>query len=362
MKYLVLLLILIGFVGTSYGFEPAMNQAPLSYFGYFDDHGDKVTELVVGEEYFIKAKFFWPESYFQPYEFFAEINDDKNNKVIERLSVQGAITPNTELEIEFSWTPKETGKFRNFSELWATDKPFVIIGVPQYDLVVSNDNASNRIPGGNFSPDKTVYPVPWENRSPLKQFKSGTRIDQIQCKEGLAVVLKASNGHPNCVKHETLEKLRERGWAEPLGDIVFQRPTQSKPEDNGTLSESDYDPHSPRCGSGVVPYIPKNWQATGKHPSDETWEALGNYLMKQEFYKELQQRNIIFEPACFGVYTGFADAIYPPRFSMCTVVTAIYMEALVREFDVTNFEINNEIPYQCDENYHGCLCGIENEN
>lgn len=134
-----------------------------------------------------------------------------------------------------------------------------------------------------------------------------------------------------------------------------------------TLSESDYNPHSPRCGSGVVPYIPDNWQTTGMHPSDETWEALGNYLMKQEFYKELQNRNIVFEPACFGVYTGIVEQSYPPRFSMCSVVTAsngtnIYLEGTIREFDVTYFDIDNEIPYQCDDNQGSCLCGIENEN
>ncbi len=72
---------------------------------------------------------------------------------------------------------------------------------------------------------------------PLKQFKSGISVDQIQCKEGFAVAIKKTNGNPNCVKHETLEKLRERGWAEPLGDIVFQRPSQ-------TESEPAFTPHS----------------------------------------------------------------------------------------------------------------------
>ena len=119
---------MIGFVIPAFASEPSMNIAPLSYFGYFDEHGDKVTELV-GKEYLIKAKFFWPELYSQPYEFFAEINDDKNKKVIERLFVYGTLTPNNDLEIEFSWTPKETGNFRNFSELWTTDTSSVIIGI-----------------------------------------------------------------------------------------------------------------------------------------------------------------------------------------------------------------------------------------
>lgn len=58
--------------------------------------------------------------------------------------------------------------------------------------------------------------------SPLKQFKSGIAIDQIQCREGFTVVIKKSNGNPNCIKYETLEKLRERGWAKFLFEIQIQ--------------------------------------------------------------------------------------------------------------------------------------------
>jgi hypothetical protein len=141
----------------------------------------------------------------------------------------------------------------------------------------------------------------------------------------------------------------------------------SEPEPDDTLSESNYDPSQVRCSSGVIPYIPKDWQTTGKHPSDETWETLDRHLMSQFFFKELQERNIVFKPACFGVYTGFADAIYPPRYSMCSMVTAsngtnIYLEGTIREFDVDSFYIDDKIPYQCDDEHHGCLCGLENEN
>lgn len=48
--------------------------------------------------------------------------------------------------------------------------------------------------------------------SPTQQFKSGVQIDQIQCREGLTVAIKASNGNPVCVKLETMQKLIQRGW------------------------------------------------------------------------------------------------------------------------------------------------------
>lgn len=67
---------------------------------------------------------------------------------------------------------------------------------------------------------KVFYEKPRD--SPLKQYKSGIPIDQIQCKEGFVISLKASNGNPNCVKRESLEKLRERGWAEPVSLLETQ--------------------------------------------------------------------------------------------------------------------------------------------
>ena len=48
--------------------------------------------------------------------------------------------------------------------------------------------------------------------SPLKQFRSGISIDEIQCKESLILVIK-NNGSPACVTPETRQNLIDRGWA-----------------------------------------------------------------------------------------------------------------------------------------------------
>lgn len=48
--------------------------------------------------------------------------------------------------------------------------------------------------------------------SPLKQFRSGIVIDEIQCKESLILVTR-HDGSPACVKPETKEKLMQKGWA-----------------------------------------------------------------------------------------------------------------------------------------------------
>jgi hypothetical protein len=67
-------------------------------------------------------------------------------------------------------------------------------------------------------------------QSPLKQFKAGIPINEIQCKNGLVEAIKNSNNSPACVKLETKIKLIQRGWAEPLGDVMFGRTIQPEPQ------------------------------------------------------------------------------------------------------------------------------------
>ena len=53
--------------------------------------------------------------------------------------------------------------------------------------------------------------VPDDLLSPLKQFKSGIDSTEIQCKEGLQLIIKKNNS-PACVRMDTAIKLEERGW------------------------------------------------------------------------------------------------------------------------------------------------------
>lgn len=167
------------------------------------------------------------------------------------------------------------------------------------------------------------------------------------CKEGYVNAVKNRTGEIFCVKPQTLQKLIQRGWA--------------KSESIPSSVQSEYDPYNTRCSIGVIPAISEYWQSFGIWPSDKDWESLGRYLVQQKFYQELKSRNIIFEPACFGVHTGPIEESYPPRFAMCSTVmasngTQLYLEGTVNEFDITYFNIDNKIPYQCDERHSGCLC------
>ena len=63
--------------------------------------------------------------------------------------------------------------------------------------------------------------------TPLKQFKSGVAIDGIHCRESFILIPKHDSS-PACVKPETISKLIERGWATQslVQDIVMK--TMSK--------------------------------------------------------------------------------------------------------------------------------------
>ncbi len=44
---------------------------------------------------------------------------------------------------------------------------------------------------------------------------AGTSVDGVECREGLNLVLKASNGKAMCLNSSTAEKLIEKGIAAP---------------------------------------------------------------------------------------------------------------------------------------------------
>ena len=49
--------------------------------------------------------------------------------------------------------------------------------------------------------------------SPLKQFKSGISAQQVECKTGLELIIKAKDNSPACVSHSSASALMNRGWA-----------------------------------------------------------------------------------------------------------------------------------------------------
>ncbi len=53
--------------------------------------------------------------------------------------------------------------------------------------------------------------------SPFAQVKSGIAVNDVKCKEGLQLVIKAEDGSPACVTSGTATKLLDRGWTKNSG-------------------------------------------------------------------------------------------------------------------------------------------------
>jgi hypothetical protein len=82
----------------------------------------------------------------------------------------------------------------------------------------SDDHCIGRCAGNSEGIFKEIIPLS-QQKSPLKQFKLGISIDEIQCKENLFLIQKY-DGSPACVKKDTIPKLIERGWAEETQSTV----------------------------------------------------------------------------------------------------------------------------------------------
>jgi hypothetical protein len=83
--------------------------------------------------------------------------------------------------------------------------------IGQFGVIGDHESVDITISGTKVTP---VVATPVKViKSPLKQVQSGTAVDKVQCKEGLELVIRASNDEPACVKPATKAKLIERGWA-----------------------------------------------------------------------------------------------------------------------------------------------------
>lgn len=99
-------------------------------------------------------------------------------------------------------------------------KVFAIAGIAMMGIILSS-----------FPPvyGESVVLATHANEPPLKQIKSGTLAKDVQCKEGLQLVIKAEDGSPACVKSSSVAKLVLWAWAKSTNDN-----TQSSGEDQSS--------------------------------------------------------------------------------------------------------------------------------
>jgi len=218
-----------------------------------------------------------------------------------------------------------------------------------------------------------------ENLSPLKQFKSGVPIDEIQCKKGLVQVFKKSNSFPSCIKPETVSELKKRDWAKSQFSFCGADGFDSKGNMNKNNSTHIWDENSCKWTKNV---IQKNGQVKysetvtdnnpynneliifqkdnfgslqydkTKHIIDETflsktvgewqkvsWDILmeehekylpehkffdhlGSFLIKNEFQNIMNELGIVNVEDDFEVKSGMSLTSLPPHNSYYSIIKA----------------------------------------
>jgi len=97
-----------------------------------------------------------------------------------------------------------------------------LIDVKPYPISTKTIKAEDYIAILKVTKDNDIAnPTPTQVLSPLKQFKSGISIDEIQCKEGLELVIKSSNNSPACVQPHTVAILLMRGWSTQENQMIL---------------------------------------------------------------------------------------------------------------------------------------------
>lgn len=102
----------------------------------------------------------------------------------------------------------ESKKIRTIPVMISTDSHLPIRDIHVYAYFVAKDKDGISRTGAWSDHINNVITV--EPLSPLQQFRSGIKIENIQCKEGLELIIR-SDDRPACVKLESMPELFKRG-------------------------------------------------------------------------------------------------------------------------------------------------------
>ena len=148
-------------------------------------------------------------------------------------------------------------------------------GSYEYDLKTST------IPPGkyelevNYGPSTTGTEITVEFNSkywsPLKQFKSGVTMDQIQCRKALVLMSKHDDGSPACVKPESIPKLVQRGWMSEIDEhssLAYNKVLESCTNDSP--QERMENPLRHVNGTHAFLNLGCEWKKIGKYLGEKT--------------------------------------------------------------------------------------------
>ena len=185
-----------------YGLDDAYgDREPPKLMWISDEAGNAVPDVFVGKQYTIMDHF--TSNIDQEFVYILQIK--KDGQIIQNSNMTVTLSKGEDITLEFPWMPNQgSGAYiikGTVLESFDSSVPLL----PEVQLYVDVKSES-KIP-----PD--AYPACLCPDSPLKQLESGISPEDIECKEGLELIFKSTNGSPACVKPQTAEKLVERGWA-----------------------------------------------------------------------------------------------------------------------------------------------------
>jgi len=162
-----------------------------------------------------------------------EIDPVLNEEIFIVTWVANNYYPSRVFDVEFIITIKDTNELvhsnkqtlklkldevREIKERFVPTKSGVYLVEVKYDqisesteFIITNQTDSKL--ADTAKPDNELTRILYS--SPLKQYKSGIPAQNVQCREGLQLVMKVSNGHPVCATPSTASRLLQTGWAEP---------------------------------------------------------------------------------------------------------------------------------------------------
>ncbi len=217
MKYVVMLLILTGFVGMAHA---SQNEATYSTKISFEEHYEieiigLEDEYSTDEEYsfdFVISGYGYGCANYQ-------VSYPDGNGILIGTGAQSRCAAQTSM---YEFEIKSLDRHGTLGNV-AIEKPGT------YAVTVTFEKPSKYFPTTVNKEFRVVESLDRNSNelTPLKQFKSGVLIDGINCRESFILIPK-HDGSPACVKPETISKLIERGWTTQslVQDIVMN--TMSK--------------------------------------------------------------------------------------------------------------------------------------
>ncbi|MDE1725548.1 MAG: hypothetical protein KGH76_06600 [Thaumarchaeota archaeon] len=144
-------------------------------------------------------------------------NEDVNTLSGKSIDTLVHITKNTGSNPETVFSKEIHSEAKPCEWIASTEWEFIPQeGEYRMDVTITEDNETYAQYSGKFFVKSDVGTP--NHMSPLKQFKSGIKAEDVKCRQDLQLVIKSRDGSPACVKPDTVQKLIERGWAK----LVFE--------------------------------------------------------------------------------------------------------------------------------------------